>query len=133
MSLHRNRPGAPCPRAAQRSFPGKRWVVNALRALHLIGVVGFAAHWLATPAAGCNNYCLTMVGSGLAIVALDWWANRDYWLELKGLGMALKLALVAVLVWAPELGALFWAVLVMSVLVAHAPGRLRGWRWWRAR
>ena len=64
--------------------------------------------------------------SGVFIAALDRWADPAYFLQLNGLAVLLKVLLLAgVGMLAGFNAVLFWAVLVGSVLVAHAPRRLR--------
>lgn len=114
-----------------RDFPGKRWLVNCLRAIHLVGVVGLgagvlgeiaAARWLAFGA-------LTLI-SGLSILALDAWSRPGYLRENVGLAMVGKLLLLgALLAWPAQRAPLFWLILVFSVLFAHAPASLRHAVW----
>jgi hypothetical protein len=115
-----------------RSFPGRPWLINGLRVAHLVGVVGFGAVLLAgQPPAACGPWCTVMLVSGLGIAALDWWAEPTYPLQLKGLAMLLKLAMVAGLFAWPAIALEgFWIVLGFSGLLSHAPGSLRKRRWW---
>jgi len=68
-----------------------------------------------------------MVASGVAMAALDAWSNPVWLRELAGLSLLLKFALLGWFVAADE-GAqrlLFWAILVFSVIFAHAPASFR--------
>lgn len=117
-----------------RSFPGKSPVVNLLRALHLIGVVGLGASVLGGGAQRvCDGYCLLVLVSGAGILALDIWSSPAYLLQVKGMGMAVKLGLI---LWmALDAGhriELFWTVVALSSLFTHASGRLRGYSPWPA-
>lgn len=114
-----------------RDFPGKRWLVNLLRAAHLVGVVGIGAGVLAElPEARWFGFGLTALVSGLAILVLDAWSRPTYLRENVGLAMACKLVLLGVLLaWPAQRLALFWLVLVLSVLFAHAPASLRHGLW----
>lgn len=114
-----------------RDFPGKRWLVNLLRAAHLIGVVGLGAGVLTElPEARWLAFGLTALTSGLAILALDAWSRAGYFREYVGLAMAGKLVLLgALLAWPAERAALFWLILVFSVLFAHAPASVRHALW----
>ncbi len=121
--------------AGYRSFTGKALLVNVLRILHLAGVVGVGAAVLGAPSAGDGMiaYVLVLVPGGL-IVALDWWSNAHYPFQLKGLGMAVKLALVAWMAFdAEHRMVLFWIVLAGSSALSHGPGRLRGYSPWPGR
>ena len=117
-----------------RSFPGKAPVVNLLRALHLIGVVGLGASVLGGgPEQACDAYCLLVLLSGAAILALDVWSSLAYVLQIKGMGMAVKLGMVLWMVLdAGHRVELFWVVVALSSLLTHASGRLRGYSPWPA-
>jgi|LAHR01.1.fsa_nt_gb hypothetical protein len=114
-----------------RDFPGKRWLVNLLRAIHLVGVVGLGAgvlggisetRWFA--------FGITALVTGLSILALDAWSRPSYFREHVGLAMAGKLLLLGVLLaWPAQRAVLFWLILVFSVLFAHAPASLRHGVW----
>ena len=114
-----------------RDFPGKRWLVNLLRALHLVGVVGVLgdipeARWIA--------FGITAVVSGFIILALDGWSRPGYVREYVGLAMAGKLTLLGILLaWPAQRAVLFWLILVLSVLFAHAPASLRHAIWLKRR
>ncbi len=114
-----------------RDFPGKRWLVNLLRAMHLVGVVGLGAGVLGDiPEARWLAFGLTALASGLAILALDAWSRPGYFCEYVGLAMAGKLLLLGILLaWPAQRAVLFWLVLVLSVLFAHAPASLRHAIW----
>ncbi|NJD34923.1 MAG: hypothetical protein FIA96_08845 [Betaproteobacteria bacterium] len=108
-----------------RDFPGRGLLINILRVFHIGGLAGLSAVVLGG-AGGAAQWGGTMLISGLGIIALDAWANPFYFRQVKGLGTLLKIALVVLLVvWEPGRLALFWFVLVFSVLLSHAPGSLR--------
>jgi hypothetical protein len=108
-----------------RDFPGRGLLINVLRIIHVAGLAGISAVVLAG-AAGAEGWGALMLGSGLGIVALDAWANPSYFRQAKGLGTLLKIALVVVLaMWEAGRQPLFWLVLVFSVALSHAPGRVR--------
>ena len=114
-----------------RDFPGKRWLVNLLRALHLVGVVGLGAGVLGDiTEARWIAFGMTAVASGLIILALDGWSRPGYFREYVGLAMAGKLILLGILLaWPAQRAVLFWLILVFSVLFAHAPASLRHGVW----
>lgn len=108
-----------------RDFPGRGLLINILRVFHIVGLAGISAVVLAA-ADGAAHWGALMVVSGLGIVALDAWANPAYFRQAKGLGTLLKIALVILMVaWDAGRLPLFWCVLVFSVALSHAPGRLR--------
>lgn len=110
-----------------RDFPGRRWLINGLRAGHLVGAAGVGAGVLSGwPLPQWQGFAATLLASGLSILLLDWWSNSRYLLQVNGLSVLAKLALMAWFVLRPEhREAVFWTILVFSVLIAHAPGRLR--------
>ena len=107
-----------------RDFPGRRWLNLSLRTIHLAGVVLLGAALVGAGEVRTAAW-LTLI-SGLAMFAGDIWANPAHLREVAGFGVLAKLLLVAVMVAHPSLAlAIFWAVLVLSTLLSHAPGALR--------
>lgn len=115
--------------SSYRDFPGRRWLVVFLRAGHMAGVVGVGAGTLApVPAAG--GFVGLMVLSGVLMMALDVWSNPSWLAEWAGLSVVFKLVLLAVLALdEAHRPALFWLILIFSVVFAHAPARFRHRRW----
>ena len=71
-------------------------------------------------------YALVLVCSGMGIVLLDYWTNPDYLRQISGLGILCKVLLLATTIMLAGLvEPVFWAVLVGSVLLSHAPRWLR--------
>lgn len=102
-----------------RDFPGRGWFNLSLRAVHLSGIVLLGAGEVRTAA------WLTLI-SGFAMFAGDAWVNPAHLREVAGCGVLAKLALVAVMAAHPPLALpMFWAILVLSTLLSHAPGALR--------
>lgn len=112
---------------ARRDFPGRGGLINLLRAAHLVGVVGIGHTLLSDlPLAEAHGYATLLVGAGMGIMALDRWSNPDYFRQVNGLAVLFKLVLVLALAYAVAFGVeAFWGLLVVSVLVTHAPGRFR--------
>jgi hypothetical protein len=117
----------PCAGPARRDFRGRLLLLNLLRVAHMVGVVGSGAVLLgAQPLAGSAVYALVLVGSGLGMVLLDAWTNPDYLRQASGLGILLKVSLLTLaILLAGLVEPIFWAVLVGSVLLSHAPRRVR--------
>ncbi len=114
-----------------RDFPGKRWLVNLLRAMHLVGVVGIGAGVLGeVPESRWFGFGLAALVSGLLILSLDAWSRPSYFREYVGLAMAGKLLLLGLLLaWPAQRFVLFWLILVLSVMFAHAPAGVRHAIW----
>lgn len=109
----------------RRDFHGRSLLINVLRAAHVAGLAGLAAAILAA-GGEAERWGALMLASGLGIIALDAWANPMYFRQAKGVGTVAKLGLVVLMMaWEPGRLALFWFVLVFSVLLSHSPGRLR--------
>lgn len=116
--------------AGRRDFRGRVALITVMRALHMVGVVGCGAALLSVrPTAETEAYALLLTASGSSIVLLDLWANPEYFRQLSGLAIMLKLLLLAASIWLIGIqAAIFWVVLVGSVLLSHAPKRLRHYR-----
>jgi hypothetical protein len=66
------------------------------------------------------------VASGLGILGIDAWSNPNHFRQINGLAMVLKLILVGLMVaWPQARLPLFWVILVYSVAISHAAGRIR--------
>jgi hypothetical protein len=104
----------------------RRWLGIVLRAAHIAGVVLLGASLLGAPL-GAAGAGLTLA-SGLALLASELADRRVALSELAGAVVLLKLGLVALmLAWPAAALPLFWALLVLSALVSHAPKGLRHW------
>lgn len=114
----------------RRDFAGRGLLINLLRALHLIGVVGIGAAVLgASVGMATTWYATLLIASGLGIAALDRWSDSTYFRQLNGQLVLLKLASLVVVAWLAGFGTIFeawfWLVLVASAMMTHAPGWLR--------
>lgn len=112
------------PSSTYRDFPGRRWLGVLLRAAHLAGVVGVGAGLLAGTQA--HGFLILMVASGVAMAALDAWSNALWLKEFAGLSLLVKFVLIGIFVVDEAARpALFWLILVFSVVFAHAPASFR--------
>jgi hypothetical protein len=109
-----------------RDFFGRRWLIVLLRAALLVGLVGTGAILIAgLPFAGQTPF-VTLLVSGLAMMAIDLWVAPARFSEVAGLAILLKLALLLCLAYATSARMLiFWGVLVFSAIIAHAPASVR--------
>jgi len=113
-----------------RTFPGERWVNITLRCLHLVGVAGIGGGFLfdLEPARWPAFWHLTLA-SGVLLTLLYLWGSALWLVQLKGLAIVLKVLLLAVAIGVPAWrGEVFILVIVLSGLIAHAPGEVRGFR-----
>lgn len=111
-----------------RNFAGQRWLNIVLRALHLVGVSGIGGGFLfGLDETLWSPYWYITLGSGIALSLLYLWSDGRWLFQLKGVVILFKLLLLAVAVAIPVLRAeLFLLVVVLSAVIAHAPGRVRG-------
>lgn len=115
----------PAPRAKGSLL--ERWLAIALRSAHLVGVVWLGAAVVAGQAPRPQP-ALLMAASGLAMLWLDLAARRLSLRELAGAFVILKLALVAWMAADPTQARwIFWLLLVVSSVTAHAPKDVRHW------
>lgn len=105
----------------------KRWTKISLRTLHLLGALGVGggvifgvdkALWL--------DYWWLALASGVLIMLMDMVANPAWIVQVRGLVIVLKLALLVFLGLNPEWDKLLLlAIVIMSAVISHAPGKLR--------
>lgn len=108
----------------------RRWALNLLRAAHVVGLIGSGSLLFGGNPAPMFPFLL--LASGLAMAGLDLWSNPAYLRQVAGSWIAIKLVLVGWLVLEPaRANWLFWLVLVLSVLAAHAPAGFRHRDLWR--
>jgi len=111
--------------AGNREFSWRRWLSIALRTLHLVGVVLAGVAFLGGGAHAVAGVALMLL-SGLALFALDLWQRPDYWREVAGAFILVKLVVLVAMLAAPGLAALlFWFLVVASSVVSHAPHNVR--------
>jgi hypothetical protein len=118
-----------CPDDAvpRRKVRARRWLSVTLRTLHVMAVIVLGAVVLgATPLPGWSSGWVAgaVVASGLGMLALDLYGNREYLRTVAGLAALGKLVLVLLLAFAPG-PLLFWTVVVLSTVVSHAPATFR--------
>lgn len=72
------------------------------------------------------GFVVLLVLTGVAMAALDFWANPRYLDQWAGLAVLVKLGFLgAYLLASSQRHWLFWVILAISTLAAHAPARLR--------
>lgn len=110
-----------------RDFAGRRWLTVVLRSMHLVAVIWLGAALIGSTAGDPLRTAHALVSAtGAAIFALDLWHRPSHLRECAGIGMLVKLLLVAAMAVVPQHAlALFWAIVVYSALVSHAPASFR--------
>jgi len=77
-----------------------------------------------------ETYWLLTLSTGIALSLLYLWSTLAWMLELRGMAVVLKTALLALAFAIPEARTeLFIVVIVLSSMIAHAPDRVRSYRW----
>lgn len=111
-----------------RTFPGNRWANIILRSLHLVGVTGMSGGFLFDlPEVQYLPFWHLAITAGSLLVLLYLWENGRWLLQLKGMVVIFKLFLLVLISLLPQWRAeLFVLIIVISGLVAHAPGKVRG-------
>ncbi|MBU0602450.1 MAG: hypothetical protein KKD25_08615 [Gammaproteobacteria bacterium] len=128
MSAHTTLDAPAHPPGHRRDFPGRRWLLVALRSLHLVGVVLVGAALLHGGSDGSHRIAAIalLFGTGLSLYGIELWTKPRHAVELAGLFIPLKLVVVATMAAMPErAAALFWLLLVCSSVVSHAPAAFR--------
>jgi len=115
-----------------RRFPGWRWLHLALRSLHLIGLGGLGgAYVYALPESEWLAFFWLTVLTGLIMMLLQVWANAIWLLQVRGLAIVVKLALLLGMSLAGSHSlTLFVVIILISGVVAHAPADLRYYSVW---
>jgi len=105
----------------------KRWTKISLRTLHLLAVAGVGGGILFGLEQDLwRSYWLLALVSGGLMMLVDIIANPLWLVQVRGLVIFLKLALLVMLGRYPSLdGYLLGAIIVISTVIAHAPGKLR--------
>jgi hypothetical protein len=106
---------------------GRRWLSVILRSLHLVAVtlLGAAIHG-APFNIPTSMFALATLISGGVMFVMDLTGRRDHWREAAGLGVIVKLGLIALLAIVPQMEkTIFWSVLIWSAMFSHAPAAVR--------
>lgn len=111
-----------------RTFPGERWVDIGLRSIHLVGIAGISGGFLFDiPKAQYLPFWHLAVSTGSLLVLLYVWTDGKWLLRVKGMVIILKLFLLLLASLLPAWRAeLFVLIILLSGVVAHAPGKVRG-------
>ena len=121
--------------AQPRTFPGRRWLMTALRSAHLVGVGGIGGVFLYEgPREVWFPFLDITVVSGILMMALDLWSSRYWLVEIRGVAIVVKVLLLGLARVADEFVAeAFILVIVISAVSAHAPAAVRYYSVWHRR
>jgi hypothetical protein len=105
----------------------KRWTKISLRTLHLLAVAGVGGGVLF----GLNkdlwiNYWWLALASGILMILIDWISNPVWIIQIRGLVIILKLALLLLLGYNTNWDSmLLMSIIIISAVISHAPGNVR--------
>lgn len=118
-----------------RTFPGRRWVMTGLRSAHLVGVGGIGGAYLYEgPREIWMPFLVLTLVSGILMTALELWSSRYWLVEVRGLAIAIKIALLGLVRVIDQFEAIaFIVAIVISGVVAHAPAAVRYYSVWHGR
>jgi hypothetical protein len=105
----------------------KRWTKISLRTLHLLSVAGAGGGILfgLEKELWINYWWLALI-SGALMMLVDIVSNPVWIVQLRGLVVLFKLILLGLLAVYPAWGQfILLAVIIMSGVISHAPGKLR--------
>ncbi len=120
---------------SDRQFFLLRLGKTTLRALHVLGIVGAASGFFhPTVQTHWQPWWILAMSSGLLLMLWEIWRSPLWLVQLKGLGSALKIGLLALCYPYPHYGAaLFGLIAVWSVYLAHGPSQFRHYSVWHRR
>jgi len=111
-----------------RALPGRRWLKIGLRAVHVVFACGFLGSFVFDGGLAARGpWTAGVVASGMVLLLLDLHESAAVLLQVRGLVVAFKIAVLLALPWlgsAAQLGAVI-AIVAVSVLSSHAPGKVR--------
>lgn len=105
----------------------KRWTKISLRTLHLVSVAGVGGGILfGLDKVVWVNYWWLALASGILLMAIDIVSNPVWLVQVRGLAIYLKLAMLGIMGVCPQwAGMILLAVIILSSVISHAPGNLR--------
>ncbi|HHJ20373.1 MAG TPA: hypothetical protein ENJ84_11220 [Gammaproteobacteria bacterium] len=128
VSTHRHWENRLFPRKS-RQFMGQRWLNIILRSLHLVGIAGVSGGFLFTlEIAQWKIFWLLALVTGITLSLIYLWSNALWLFQLKGVAIITKLVLLGIAFVQPAWRAeLFVVIILISAIIAHAPGKVRGY------
>ncbi len=112
----------------KRDFAGKRWLKIGLRTAHLMGLAGIGGgYFYRVDSALWLPFLWLIIVSGVLMLLVEVWSHGIWLLQLRGLAIILKIMLLGVGATLPDSldPLLMMVIILISGVIAHAPGRLR--------
>ena len=108
-------------------FPGKRWTKIALRTLHIFSIIGVGGAVLfEVPFSAWIWYWYAAVATGVAMVAIDALSNFLWLVQIRGIVIYIKLALLMFLGGNMVVNQIVLvSIVIISAVISHAPGDIR--------
>jgi len=118
--------------AEKRNIPAKRWLSIGLRCMHLVGISGLSGAYLfARPESEWATYLLLTWVSGVLLILKEIYLDALWLLQLRGQVIISKLIFLGGAMWLPVSDQFtFLLVIIVSGIIAHAPGNIRYYSVW---
>ena len=115
------------PEPEPDSFDWRRWLRISFRSSHILCIsVLVGGHFFATPAHALRPWLYAVIGTGAGLWATDLGQGWEYLREVRAVTVLVKLALVASVAWLWDWRVpILFAVVLLSGVVSHMPGRYR--------
>ena len=115
-----------------RDFPFRRALRTVLRALHILcGGLLLGAYLFQQPPETSHLWLILAIASGLLLFLTDLHASLAVLFEWRGLVVAVKFALLAMVAWYPEFAVfLLTLILVLGSFISHVSRKIRHRLWW---
>ena len=112
-----------------REFRGRRWLKIGLRTLHIVAFSALVGGVLLDGnTTRLGTWLQFSMLTGAAMVAVELHRSLLWLRELRGLAILVKVAMLGIAFHEPRwTSALLIAVIVLSSVVSHMPGRYRYW------
>lgn len=111
-----------------RQFAGKRWCKIGLRTLHLFGIAGIGGAFLYQSSSDeWWPFLGLTLATGTLMVLIELWSHGIWLLQLRGIAIVVKLALLGLCVVLPPSYNpwLLFVVILISGVISHASSRQR--------
>ena len=111
----------------KREFAAKRHLLIGLRSLHLTGVAGYAG-LLVFDLPSDQWLYLALLGliSGLLMFCIELWSDGIFLLQMRGLGVLLKLVIFAlILIYPAWRFEGFFSIVLLAGYFSHCPAKVR--------